>query len=193
MSKVLITKEKLDHLANCVSAKSGESIPLTIDEMAEAVLGIQEGGIVDNITTLSGGGSFHDISSADTTVLGTKTITENGTYNASSDNLDGYSSVTVNASGGSSDFSTATVTVINNSDAVIEFNAVYIEDDFICTVKNVLIDNTAEMTVVLYKNDAGETYVTKDGFLVTPTSASGNVTINGNFLIITGDCTVTYS
>ena len=28
--------------------------------------------------------------------LGTKTITQNGTYNASSDNLDGYSSVTVN-------------------------------------------------------------------------------------------------
>lgn len=34
--------------------------------------------------------------------LGTKSITENGTYNASSDNLDGYSSVTVNVSGGSS-------------------------------------------------------------------------------------------
>jgi len=33
--------------------------------------------------------------------LGTKTITENGTYNAASDSLDGYSSVTVNVSGGS--------------------------------------------------------------------------------------------
>lgn len=32
--------------------------------------------------------------------FGTKTITENGTYTASSDNLDGYSSVTVNVSGG---------------------------------------------------------------------------------------------
>lgn len=37
--------------------------------------------------------------------LGTKTITVNGTYNASDDNLDGYSSVTVNVtSGGSSKF-----------------------------------------------------------------------------------------
>lgn len=37
--------------------------------------------------------------------LGTKTITANGTYNASDDNLDGYSSVTVNVtSGGSSKF-----------------------------------------------------------------------------------------
>lgn len=34
------------------------------------------------------------------TVLATKTITANGTYNASSDNADGYSSVTVNVSGG---------------------------------------------------------------------------------------------
>ena len=33
-------------------------------------------------------------------VLTTKTITANGTYNASSDNADGYSSVTVNVSGG---------------------------------------------------------------------------------------------
>lgn len=32
--------------------------------------------------------------------LGTKSITANGTYNASSDSLDGYSSVTVNVSGG---------------------------------------------------------------------------------------------
>ena len=32
--------------------------------------------------------------------LTTKNITANGTYNASSDNADGYSSVTVNVSGG---------------------------------------------------------------------------------------------
>lgn len=32
--------------------------------------------------------------------LTTKNITQNGTYNASSDNADGYSSVTVNVSGG---------------------------------------------------------------------------------------------
>lgn len=38
------------------------------------------------VVNVSGGGS----------TLGTKTITENGTYNASSDNYDGYSQVTVN-------------------------------------------------------------------------------------------------
>lgn len=35
-------------------------------------------------------------------VLTTKNITQNGTYNASSDNADGFSSVSVNVSGGSS-------------------------------------------------------------------------------------------
>lgn len=37
---------------------------------------------------------------ASTPTLITKSITQNGTYNASSDNADGYSSVTVNVSGG---------------------------------------------------------------------------------------------
>ena len=41
------------------------------------------------------------IPSGSTPTLITKTITQNGTYNASSDNADGYSSVTVNVSGGS--------------------------------------------------------------------------------------------
>lgn len=37
-----------------------------------------------------------------TSELATKTITENGTYLASTDNVDGYSEVTVNVSGGGS-------------------------------------------------------------------------------------------
>lgn len=40
MSKVAVTKSKLDELALQVSGKSGESMPLTIDEMTEAVEGI---------------------------------------------------------------------------------------------------------------------------------------------------------
>jgi hypothetical protein len=46
---------------------------------------------VDKLTFIDDGETFT-----------TKTITENGTYSASSDNADGYSSVTVNVSGGSS-------------------------------------------------------------------------------------------
>ena len=42
-----------------------------------------------------------DVSGGSATLI-TKSITQNGTYNASSDNADGYSQVTVNVSGGSS-------------------------------------------------------------------------------------------
>lgn len=44
--------------------------------------------------------AIDSIPSGSTPTLITKTITQNGTYNASSDNADGYSSVTVNVSGG---------------------------------------------------------------------------------------------
>lgn len=47
-------------------------------------------------------GKALSVSSGGSATLITKTITENGTYNASSDSADGYSSVTVNVSGGSS-------------------------------------------------------------------------------------------
>ena len=54
MSKVLITKSKLDDLAGAVSAKSGVALPLTIAQMQTAVEGIVQ-------------------------PTGTKTITANGT------------------------------------------------------------------------------------------------------------------
>lgn len=57
MSKVVITRSKLDSLATTISAKSGEPLPLTIAQMDAAVQGIEKG-IVPT---------------------GTKSITENGT------------------------------------------------------------------------------------------------------------------
>ena len=53
--------------------------------------------IKKNVEILGVQGSYEGSST-----LTMKTITENGTYNASSDNADGYSKVTVNVSGGSS-------------------------------------------------------------------------------------------
>lgn len=44
MSNVLVDKNKIDLLANAISAKSGESLTLTLDEMVEAVDGIESGG-----------------------------------------------------------------------------------------------------------------------------------------------------
>lgn len=53
--------------------------------------------------------------------LTSKTITANGTYNASSDNATGYSSVTVNVSGGSVKTATGTV-VIGSYTTSVEFS-----------------------------------------------------------------------
>lgn len=47
MSKVLITRSKLDGLASTIAAKSGATLPLTIDQMDAAVDGIVVGGGVD--------------------------------------------------------------------------------------------------------------------------------------------------
>lgn len=86
MSKVSITRSKLDNLAVAVSAKSGATLPLTIAQMQTAV---------ENIPT--GGGT-----------LITKNITANGTYDAEDDNADGYSSVTVAVSGSTPSLQTLT-------------------------------------------------------------------------------------
>ena len=44
MSNVIVDKTKLDYLANAISAKSGEALTLTLDEMVDAVDGIETGG-----------------------------------------------------------------------------------------------------------------------------------------------------
>lgn len=73
MSKVMITESYLEDIADAIRAKTGTQDTFTPAEMADAIGDI--------------GGSA---------TLGTKSISSNGTYNASSDSLDGYSSVTVN-------------------------------------------------------------------------------------------------
>ncbi len=67
-------------VANAIRTKGGTSAQLEWPQ-----------GFVDAVGAISGGGS----------TLITKNITANGTYNASDDSADGYSSVTVNVSGGS--------------------------------------------------------------------------------------------
>lgn len=44
MPNVIVDKDKLDVLANAISAKSGEALTLTLDEMVDAVDGISTGG-----------------------------------------------------------------------------------------------------------------------------------------------------
>ena len=75
MSKVLVTKNKIDLLANAISAKSGESLTLTIDEMIEAVDGIETGGGTPNLQAKS-----YTVNSA-----GTETIEADSGYDGLSE------------------------------------------------------------------------------------------------------------
>ncbi len=72
MSKVMLSESYLEDIADAIRDKNGLTDTYKPSEMAEA------------ISELGGA------------TLGSKTITENDTYYASSDDLDGYSSVTVN-------------------------------------------------------------------------------------------------
>lgn len=74
MSTMLIQSDTLTDIADSIRGKLGVQDTYLPSEMPDA------------IDSISGGGG----------TLGTKTITENGTYEARDDNLDGYSEVTVN-------------------------------------------------------------------------------------------------
>lgn len=67
-------------------------------------------------------------------VLTTKTITVNGTYNASSDNADGYSSVTVNVSGGGGGGASAHTIHLEFSDETDTDINVYYDDALLGTM-----------------------------------------------------------
>lgn len=77
MSKVLITRSKLDNLANTISTKSGVALPLTIAQMDTAVQNMSGGGVT--VESLN--------------------VTANGTYTAQSGKA--YSPVTVAVPSGS--------------------------------------------------------------------------------------------
>ena len=75
MANVIVDKNKIDLLANAISAKSGEPLTLTLDEMVEAVDGIETGGGEPNLQakTLT-------VSSA-----GTETVTADAGYDGLSE------------------------------------------------------------------------------------------------------------
>ena len=99
MSDYLVTDSELTSVADAIRTKGGTSASLSFP--TEFVSAIQ------NIPT--GGGS----------TLGTKTITENGTYNASSDGYDGYSQVTVSVSGGGDQAEIDDVTFIDYDGTIL--------------------------------------------------------------------------
>lgn len=82
MSDYIVDSADLTSVANAIRTKGGTSAQLAFPA-----------GFVSAVQAIPTSG---------TPTLISKSITENGTYNASSDNADGYSSVTVNVAGGGS-------------------------------------------------------------------------------------------
>lgn len=88
--------------AQTITAPSGTDgySPVNVSAVTSAIdQNITQSNIKSGVTILGITGNY----TGTTPTLITKNITQNGTYNASSDNADGYSSVTVNVSGGGSD------------------------------------------------------------------------------------------
>ena len=75
MSNVIIDRDKIDILANAISAKSGETLPLTLAEMVEAVDGIEQGGGEPNLQAKT-----YTVDSA-----GTTTVTADSGYDGLSE------------------------------------------------------------------------------------------------------------
>lgn len=133
------------------------------------------------------------------TIVEPLTATENGTYAPPAGTA--YSPVVVNVEGGggSSDFSTAEVTITNNSSEEVQF---YIPTymnipDYGAIIQSFMWTNSEEPTfegeVVIPTN--GELYVGSSlaQFTTSNTSITGNARLENGQLIITGDCTITIS
>lgn len=114
-------------------------------------------------------------------------VTENGTY---SEEGKAYSPVVVNVAGGASDFSTATVTVINNTGRILSFKGAVAleEDEDYYSDSSVTVMSEEEIIVIMYK---GVAYCGADG-MYGDISTTGNVIDDDGLITITGDGTITF-
>ena len=123
----------------------------------------------------------------------TKEITENGTYDATDDSANGYSSVTVNVEGGgggSSDFSTAQVTVVQEEASFRGLVLPAISDDTF----EIQIYRNGIHTVPLYK---GSLFIMDSANIGIIQSVTGDIEELGEghdfYYRIYGNCTITIS
>ena len=93
---------------------------------------------------------------------------------------------------GSSDFSTAQVTVTTSNPQTIFMP--YIHDDEEESAITAFVLGGGEYTAVLYKGVCIAFAINFEDAMVTPTiNVTGNATISGRQIFITGDCTITIS
>ena len=168
-TKVSITKSKLDSLANAVSVKSGTAIPLTIDEMTNAVMNISGGGSTPDLQTKS-------VSYAPATSQQTATVTADAGY-------DGLETVNVTISAIQTE--TASVTPTTSSQTItptaghffdeVSVGAVSLQDD-----KNIVISQSGYTSFTPDNGyigiSAGDVYVPTGGSGVSTVASYSNPT-----------------
>jgi len=106
MAQVLITDTKLNSLANAIAEKAGIEVPLTIQQMEDAVVGLETGGVYLNLQsktisptsssqTVTPDSGYNGLSAVTVNPVNSTTlnVNANGTYTATNGNF--YSEVVV--------------------------------------------------------------------------------------------------
>ena len=169
--------------------------------------------IVVSETLDANGGIIKTITTTDEVNLQTKTITPTSSVQTVNPDTgyDGFSQVIVGAGGsvtqdqdgyivlpktggggggGSSDFSEATVTFINNTSGVETYGAfIYeYEGDTPTIMCEAYSDDADTQRLILYKGNSMIHFKAQSGEVIT---VSGDATKDGNYVYVTGDCTIT--
>lgn len=127
-------------------------------------------------------------------IIVAKNITANGTYDPATDNADGYAPVVVNVEGGggSSDFSTAVLSIVDEGGYRVNLDVATIHPRGGLTMGGYYEwTDTDNFPVVLYKGSAMLELENLDNANISVSGAIENS--GGNTYIITGDCTITIS
>lgn len=141
----IINGDTLKDIADAIREKKETSAPIDVSDFANEIL------------TISGGSS----------VLISKTITENGTYNASDDHANGYSDVIVNVPSSGAQYPQATKTLIVDNTSLtntLTFTESYTNYDF--------------LEMVTYNSSSQK----ETSFLVTPSMVTASFTYSSNLM-----------
>lgn len=149
MANVLVNDLYLSDIADAIREKLNVETTYKPSEMANA------------IESISGGGGSS---------LGTKSVTANGTYNASSDSLDGYSQVTVNVPN----------TYSAGDEGKVVSNGALVAQTSDTVTENGTIDTTLINSLLVAVSGGGSTYQMASG-TVTPSADDNSIYVDVDF------------